>query len=143
MKGLQIAIKGYKTEYLRLPTLDGTNPTTDSAPYSTTDPEGKALIEILLAQNVSKNPRQILFWDPPPTKSNGAGYTPEAGFKDPWGQRGYRIILDYSGDGKVSNPEWSQGKDDVPAQIESDVILYSAGADGDFDTWKDNVRSWQ
>src|SRR5688572_17496071 len=50
MKGLEIAIKGYKTEYGNLPFV-GTNPTQDNQPFDTTDANGKALLDILLAKD--------------------------------------------------------------------------------------------
>src|SRR3954465_14367152 len=48
MKGLEIAIKGYKTEYLRLPATENT--TVDNAEgYDTSDEQGKDLINAFLA----------------------------------------------------------------------------------------------
>jgi hypothetical protein len=137
MKSVEIGIKGYLTEYLRLP-YPGTMPPplTDNAPYSTTSPAGKDLLDILLGTHAANNPRHIRFWDPPPTKSSGAGFTPGLGLKDPWGTE-YHIILDYDGNSLILDPEGSGGT------IKAPVLIYSAGPDKDFTTWKDNVCSWK
>src|SRR4051794_18458569 len=140
MKGLEIAIKGYKTEYLHLPFFAAVQPLDDNQACDTTAPDGMALIDVLLAKQMDSNPRQIRFWEAPPSKG-GAGYAPEQGLRDPWGKLGYKVVLDYNGDGKIANPAAGQkGEADT---VTADVILYSAGPDGDFSTWNDNVRSWQ
>jgi hypothetical protein len=137
MKGLEIAIKGYKTEYLHLPFATPSEPPSDNRPYDTNAGEGRALLDILLDTPPSdRNPRQIHFWEPPNSKPGGAGFSAASGLVDPWGRQPYRIVLDYSKDGFIDNPEGG-------SPIESDVILYSAGPDGDFATWKDNVCSWK
>ena len=44
--------------------------------------------------------------------------------------------VDQNGDGKVENPE-------VPGTlIPESIAIWSAGPDGDFDTWADNVKTW-
>src|SRR5688572_724990 len=54
MKRLEIAIKGYKTEYLRLPF--GTEARVrDNEPFDTTDANGRTLLDILLAKNTAQN----------------------------------------------------------------------------------------
>src|SRR6187455_3433095 len=58
MKGLEIAIKGYKTEYLRLPTAETSPLTEDNQAYDTSDEQGKNLINVLLSTTVERNPRQ-------------------------------------------------------------------------------------
>src|SRR3954452_14784167 len=52
MKGLEIAIKGYKTEYLRLPSTE--NMTEDNEAYDTSDETGKALLNVLLATDPTR-----------------------------------------------------------------------------------------
>ena len=140
MKGLEIAIKGYMTEYLRLPSLTNTSPTEDVT-FDTTEAEGKALLEILLATKTERNPRVIRFWEPPPMKSNGSDYSLETGLKDRWG-KGYRFIIDYNQDGKIANPEHATNPSAEPSELEADLVFYCAGPDGDFNTWKDNIRGW-
>ena len=61
-------------------------------------------------------------------------------FGDPWphgvGRMPYLYAVDDDGDGKVATPD---GGKEVSAQ----VLVWSAGADGDWDTWEDNVTSWE
>jgi prepilin-type N-terminal cleavage/methylation domain-containing protein len=147
MKGLEIAVKGYKTEYLRLPTDAQSMPTEDNAAFDTSDETGKGLLNVLLATNTERNPRQIRFWEAPPAKSEGAGYTAENGLRDPWGKNGYYMVLDYDGNGRIINPYGGEGEAD---EISSDVIVYCAGAntvpeEGGSGGGKkvDDVKSWQ
>src|SRR5436190_5971921 len=44
-KGLEIAIEGYKTEYLRLPYVGETLPIEDNSAFDTTAPDGRALLD--------------------------------------------------------------------------------------------------
>lgn len=137
MKSLEISIKGFLTEYNRLPSSQSPPPTADnSLGYDTTHAEGRALIEILTGTDTKNNPRAIAFYEPPPTHTKGGGYTAAGGLVDIWGAKGYIIILDYDGDGKVPDPEHPG------ATISEPAIIYSAGPDGDYSTWKDNVTSW-
>lgn len=56
---------------------------------------------------------------------------------DPWGHP-YRIRLDGDGDGFVADPDPA-----IPGnRIASKAIVWSAGKDGDPETWSDNVGSW-
>ncbi len=142
MKGIEIAVKSYRTEYLALPSTEEDIAAHDKE-FDTATPQGLALLEVMLDQNPDRNPRHIRFWEPPEVRANGSGYSSGHSLKDPWGLRGYRIILDYDGDGIITNPSPKAAKSGEPAEIPSDVILYTAGADGDFDTWDDNVCSWK
>jgi prepilin-type N-terminal cleavage/methylation domain-containing protein len=149
MKGLEIAVKGYKTEYLRLPTAESARQTEDNQAFDTSDAEGKAVINVLLAipDYKERNPRQIRFWEPPPAKADGVGYSETTGLRDPWGKNGYLMVLDYSADGKITNPYTGEGEAD---EISGDVLLYCAGANTVFEESgsasgkkSDDVRSWQ
>ena len=53
---------------------------------------------------------------------------------DPWGGL-YLVRLDGDGDGFVADPEHG-------GRLAQMVIIWSAGRDGDPNTWKDNVKSW-
>jgi prepilin-type N-terminal cleavage/methylation domain-containing protein len=150
MKGIEIAIKGYKTEYLRLPTAETSAPTEDNVAYDTSDETGRGLLLVLLSDPsaAERNPRQIRFWEAPPAKSEGAGYSPDRGLIDPWGKNGYQIAMDYSGDGRIANPYGGDGTD--ADEITSDVIVYCAGANTQWEEGGsaggkkiDDVRSWQ
>jgi type II secretory pathway pseudopilin PulG len=138
LKGLEMAIKGYQTEYNRLPSTPSPPPTADNSPgFDTTAAEGKAIIQIITAADTLRNPRGISFYEPPPVHKSGGGYTAAGGLIDIWGAKGYIIILDYDGDGRVPDPEHPG------ALLSERIIIYSAGPDGDFSTWKDNVKSWK
>ena len=66
----------------------------------------------------------------------------EGGFGDPWGHSKGRVpylyALDDDGDGMIPNPNTESNN-----LIRADVIAWSAGPDGDYSTWKDNVGSWE
>jgi hypothetical protein len=58
-------------------------------------------------------------------------------FLDPWGNP-YKIRIDTNGDAKLDDPEL--GGTNVIRHVP--VIQWSAGPDGDFGTWHDNIKSW-
>jgi len=58
-----------------------------------------------------------------------------ATFYDQWGNL-YRIRTDLDGDGRVPDPSGS-------GEIEETLLVWSAGPDGDFDTWEDNIKTWE
>jgi prepilin-type N-terminal cleavage/methylation domain-containing protein len=146
MASVIIAIKGYKTEYFRLPTTEGAVPTEDNQAFDTSDEGGRQLLNVLLATDLTKNPRGQKFWEAPPAK-NGAGYSTENGLRDPWAQNGYYLIMDYSGDGRITNPYAGSYKEED--ELVADVIMYSAGANMKFEEGggagggkSDDVKSW-
>ena len=59
---------------------------------------------------------------------------------DAW-RHPYRLHLDLNGDGKIPHPAKGTGTPE-PMLIPPGFIMYSAGPDGDYATWDDNVRSW-
>lgn len=59
---------------------------------------------------------------------------------DAWGHP-YRLHLDLNGDGKIPHPAKDTGTP-APVLIPPGFVIYSAGPDGDYSTWDDNVRSW-
>jgi prepilin-type N-terminal cleavage/methylation domain-containing protein len=149
MKGLETAIMSYRTDYLRFPSTDTPVPTEDNAAFDTTDEDGRALLSLLLSRDGPRNPRGERFWQAPPAKSGGAGYSTDHGLRDPWGVNGYRIIIDYGDDGRISNP-YAGGRDGEASELTSDVIVYCAGANRTFEDGgapngkkMDDVKSWQ
>ena len=59
---------------------------------------------------------------------------------DGWGNY-YNILLDSNYDKEIENPsvdEVAAGRGRLPRQ----VVVWSAGADGNLDTWDDNPKSW-
>lgn len=137
MQSLEIGIRNYQTEYLNLPFHTSPPPAVDGDARDSTEASGKALLDVLLGADRERNPREVRFWEPMPTTTKGGGYTPAGGLVDPWGHSGYRILLDDNGDGHIADPE------KVLGDISGSVLIYSAGEDGDFGTWGDNVCSWK
>jgi hypothetical protein len=63
----------------------------------------------------------------------------EFGLYDPWGQT-YQVVLDTDYDEQIENPEPGLKGEEM---LKSSFIVWSAGPDGDFDTWEDNICSWK
>lgn len=134
MIGLAIAIRGFQKEYGELPAVAALE----------IDPiaSGGEIISMLYGGNH----RKINFWEPPRPQPNGGGGAIKnlAGaweLRDPWGHL-YRIHLDKDGDGEIPNP--AAGSVNVEAKMtQGPVLIYSAGPDGDFASWNDNVCSWK
>jgi hypothetical protein len=138
---LRNAITAYRTEYDEYPLLDPANDLTINS--------GHALMDIVLGSDAQmvpggRNPRGIIFYTDKAAKpfaegrfrrgvtldENGGGE-----LWDPWGNH-YRLRLDTNGDGKIENPA-------APGtQLPVSIAVWSAGRDGDFETWADNVTSW-
>lgn len=137
IQGLILAVKGYQTEYSKLPELG----TTDESKYVES---AGPLIEALTGQHQHLNPKKIPFYEPPArhplqgTSGKGTIPTPTTStdIRDPKGNR-YRVHFDWDGDGIISNPK------EPGTKISNSVIVYSAGPDGDYTTWHDNVTSWE
>lgn len=143
MMGIVNAVKGYQTEYNKLPSSDSPPPTEDNDEgYDTSAEDGRAILDILMAVDTTKNPRQIRYYEPPAMESSGAGYSQTNGLLDVWGTNGYTMIFDYSGDGKITNPYMDPDNED----IRTSVILYSAGANKklelDADGKTDDLKTW-
>lgn len=134
MQALVMATKGYQTEYSRLPNLGETDEN------KTLEVQGE-ILDILMGKHPGENPRTIPFYEPPlhtpPAKSglviNAAGL-PE--LRDTYGNV-YHMRFDWNGDGHIPDPEHPG------ATIGGPVIIYSAGPDGDYTTWHDNITSWK
>jgi prepilin-type N-terminal cleavage/methylation domain-containing protein len=86
--------------------------------------------------NPAENFKGISFFQP------GGGALAETGanagaFVDPWGNP-FRFRADLTGAGEVPHPDEGTG-----GVIRGRVVAWSAGPDGDYDTWEDNVTSWE
>jgi len=143
MKGLEVAIKGYQTEYNRYPAAPTGGGDADIALS-----DGNTLLAALVVRGTTgaaaSNPRAIAFYDPPPAKgaagSYTAGYTPGGGLVDPWGGT-FVVTIDYDDDGEVAIPAAAAGANDA-ATIATGVVAYSLGP-APHDPEKDIVRSWR
>lgn len=138
---LKNAISAYFTEYreypLRSPDIDITVDTRDR------------LMDILFGSESEqgtngRNQRGICFYfgKAAKTKPDGSPYrgvTLEnkggGEFWDSWGNP-YRVRLDTTFDNQVENP----GKPGT--FLPESILIWSAGPDGDFETWEDNVKTW-
>ncbi len=139
---LKNAITAFHTEYHDYPLL--------APAKDITIDSGHALMDILLGAKPHKvpdgrNPQGIAFYTDRAANRMGGGryrkgltYHPDDGtgaLWDPWGNH-YRVRLDTDSDKQIENPE-------APGTFLPETIaVWSAGPDGDFDTWKDNVKSW-
>lgn len=133
MLSIASALKGFQTEYNKLPQLgiEGEDQYVESKGL---------LIETLTAKNDTLNPRRIAFYEYVPRfapastgGSTVASSDPEV--RDPRGNF-YRLHFDWNNDGKIGNPKMPG------AHIRASVIVYAAGPDGNYDTWDDNFTSW-
>lgn len=83
----------------------------------------------------ASNPKRLMFFEP----SGGVLGTevPYVGsFVDPWGVP-FEYQVDLDGDGQIAHPN---GEGPI---IRGRVIAWSAGPDRMWDTWEDNVPSWE
>ena len=137
MKDLEMAIKTYQTEFSHLPV-----PLRERAEERQFVESKGRLFSIIMAEDAELNPRNVRFYDPPAPQKNGpsGGVRNEKGeleLRDQWGNF-LRIHFDWNGDGRIPDPV--HPGESVEAIT---VIIYSAGPDGDYDTWADNLASWQ
>jgi type II secretory pathway pseudopilin PulG len=133
MNGLESAINMYQTEYNRFPNLGETDE------EKTLEVQGEVL-NILMGKHAAGNPRQVVFLDPAsfPSRGKGGLVTNAAGqpeLKDSFGNV-YHMRFDWNGDGSIPDPEHPG------STISETVLIYSAGPDGDYRTWKDNAKNW-
>jgi hypothetical protein len=121
--------------------------------YSTTAAE-EGLVAVLKGLDQEQNSRRVDYLAGLPKavlrgeKLAGGWYpwTPEAlAIFDPWGNY-YHVGIDSCGDGELEDPEaagTSPGESGRRPQIQKCILIWSAGPDGDPDTWADNVCSWR
>jgi prepilin-type N-terminal cleavage/methylation domain-containing protein len=118
------ALLKYQSEYNRWPS---TYPNRD-----TTDADWVDMMAPKPGTSAPTNPKRIVFFEP------GGGALNDAGaFVDTWG-RPFRFLLDVTGQGQLDNPN-----DEVGGMVRGRALAWSAGPDGDYDTWADNVASWE
>ncbi len=125
------AIRNFRVEYGHYP-LIGTKE--DASVIS-----DEQLMDVLLAENREMNWRAIIFFEAKPARDDRSGLIGEGvnrgDYVDPWGAP-YHIVLDADSDNRVADPL----DGDV---IETDILAYSAGPDGNPATAGDNVASWK
>lgn len=82
------------------------------------------------------NPKRIGFFEP----GGGAlGQDPEnkGAYVDAWG-RPFAFRVDLEGKGEMNNPNT-----DVGGTLRARTLAWSAGPDGKYETWEDNVAGWE
>ena len=138
-RALETALKHYSAEY-------GTFPR--EWKMDTEGLEANAeVMDILLGINDQANPRKLRFIDGKAASEsgNGVGIVFDQGehdssgtYVDPFGGA-YHLLVDADEDGQVPNPDPTSKR----KTVWQSVIVYSAGPDGDLETWDDNIRSWK
>lgn len=123
---LKSGLETYFTEYRRWPVEPEDGEDTDVRT------EGKVMA-VLSGKNSEAgpgglNPRKVVFVASP----EGASGDPVT--LDPWG-RPYFVRMDTNSDNMVEDPS-------RPGTLNLSVLVWSAGPDGDAETWEDNVTSW-
>lgn len=143
IKGLEVAVKGFQTEYNRFPNIGSAS---DDTPIDTA--ADALLVDALIAKETDGtklNPREIRFYEPPNQKGN-TGYNPTSRLlTDPFGKGlGYQIQMDYDGDGQIPNPY------DAANDLTTSVIVYCAGVNGIWNKGSnvkskefDDLKSWE
>ena len=136
--GLRNAIRQFYLQYSSYPL------SSDSSARDVTFDSTKPLMDVLLGANTRANPRLIQFgeWrDAGKGGGNGiVGNTQSAKFGslvDLWGNP-FRIVVDSDESHEIANPEPDASK----ATLRQTVLVYSAGPDGDYGSWHDNVVTW-
>lgn len=146
LQNIVIALKGYQTEYNRLP-LE-LFPMDES---KASEVRGQLLVCLMGKKQHPANPRDISFLEAKPARNGKGGIDIREGgmpvFVDPWGHP-YLVVIDKNGDGEIPNPARGQrigkGRDVVePDFLPLEVTAFSAGPDGNPDTWEDNIVSWR
>lgn len=134
MQSIKMAVKAYQTEYNRLPLSD--LGVTDETQFMES---GREIVNVLTATDSTRNPRGIVFYETPSRSGKGGGVIAADGsfeVRDQFGNR-FRLHFDWNGDRVIPDPEHPG------ATISEPVIIYSAGPDLDYHTWKDNITSWK
>lgn len=134
MKGIEIALKGYLTEYNRCLLSEMQLPGDRDIPF-----EGE-IMRALMAQSTRYNPRGVRFYDPSVAKrEKGGAWRDSSGtwqYRDEWGTP-IMIRYDADQDGKTTDPS------DGTTMIDATYLLFSGGMDRNLATWKDNLKSWK
>ena len=136
---LRKAVQSYMLEYHKAP---GTSGILQSDVEFSSDLEFMKCVSGGESESAAvQNPRAIVFFYRYPGSRDRRAYMRDAELKllandlrDSYGKH-YQIRIDANGDGKVANPTTKE-------LIEEQVLIWSAGKDGNFETWQDNVASW-
>ena len=154
-RAISEAIEQFYADYNKLPVPLNGSPT-GSDTDTDTSPENR-LVTIIADKEGPvadlQNPRNIDYMegfkpatanrkDGPPWKYGlmSDATTEAPGIVDPWGNY-FRIRLDSDGNKELANPNTDQVAEGRTKIIKR-VLVWSAGKDGNWDTWADNHMSW-
>jgi hypothetical protein len=130
------AVNQYAEEYGHLPPLPHSRSDHDTETSSGAE---EKLVFILSGKGHAANPGRMNFLGDFKDAVESADGLVRAGdtaaLMDPW-RLPYHILLDTDGDGVIKDPESG-------SPVHRKVLVWSAGKDGDFKTWKDNVSTWR
>jgi prepilin-type N-terminal cleavage/methylation domain-containing protein len=141
------AVEQFQREYDQMPQPTSATRDTDCN-TDTTAAEG--LLLILTGKDKTQNPRGTDFLTDLKAATLTGKNRPVDGLVrngetlelvDPWGTP-YKVTLDLNADGLILNPN-EEEQNEGTRELHKSVIVYSAGKDRDFSTWKDNVTSWR
>jgi hypothetical protein len=143
MHDVKIAVENFRKEYNRLPLPE----IPGAADIDVRNETRGFWLEALQGKDDTLNPRKIKFLDLKEAKDGKYGLTKKSDERvlvDVWGNP-YVVIFDTDNDGRIANPEAKPGETSllVPQNLKEEIILYSAGPDGNLETWEDNIRSWK
>lgn len=134
LKGIEIALKGYQTEYNRCLLEEMQLPGDQNLVF-----EGE-ILSALMAESTQYNPRRVRFFDPPVARrKRGGAWRDESGtwrYRDDMGNPAM-IRYDADGDDMIADP------DDGNIKLQARYILFTAGMDRDLGTSRDNLKSWR
>lgn len=134
MKAIEIALKGYQTEYNRCLLVEMQLPGDQNLVF-----EGE-ILSALMAESTKYNPRKVRFFDPTVARrKKGGAWRDEFGTWQYRDDMGNQIMIRYDADqdGKTTDP------DDSKIQVEAPYLLFTAGLDRDLSSTRDNLKSWQ
>ena len=136
------AVSEYFTEYQRFPGVDSASG--DDTDFETNERFITMLLGTAPSLQDDFNPRGIAFFTASEAKHDPVSGRFHSGIKlhpngkgelfDNYGNF-YRVRVDGNRDGSINSPI-----DNLP--VSERVLVWSAGRDGDFGTWKDNIKTW-
>lgn len=150
IKDMQVAIKGYYTEYNRYPAEGGNT----RADVEVKTEQGTTLIPILMGseRQSSMNGRGIVFIELPMAKNGRGGLVGQDvdsySLFDEWGKP-YTVIMDTDGNGRIRNPDVGNEEPSISGgaspELPMGVLIYSDGPDGQKKEMptKDDITSWR
>jgi hypothetical protein len=159
--GIEIAqgVEHFYDEYNKLPLESSHAPPINHQDTDTDSSSTHPFITILMGMGAEgttlQNPRNIDFLEGirpaknatygqiPPNWINGLyanNISGPYGVADPWGKQ-FKLRLDTNNDQQLATPNTDQVKEGRPVILKR-VLVWSAGKDGNWDTWDDNPMSW-